>query len=797
MKRTALAALLSHWRRQPLQLVTLVLGLALATALWSGVQAINAEARASYGEAAETLGANRPVIRAETGSIPQEVYVALRRAGWPVTPVIDGRIAGVRLLGIEPLTAPDDLGIGGGGDGGGDGAAFLDFVRPPGQLVAAPETAERLRGVGIPIVIGENTAPGIALADIGIAQQIMEMDGALSRLIVTGDVPPGDVAAFHPDLVLAQPEATADPGQLTDSFHLNLTAFGFLSFAVGLLIVHGAIGLAFEQRRTMFRTLRALGVSARTLTTLAVAELTVLALISGILGIALGYVIASLLIPDVAATLRGLYGVPVEGSLTLRASWWTSGLGIALLGTGVAAAGTIWKIAHLSVLAPARPRAWAQADARLTRAQGAVSAALLLVALVAGMLGGGLIAGFLMLGAFLLAAALALPLGLGALLSLAARQAKTASAEWFWADTRQQLPGLSLALMALLLALATNIGVGTMVSSFRLTFIGWLDQRLASELYVRADSEAQAVALQEWLAPRADAVLPIWSVEADVLGAPAQIYGVADHATYRDLWPLIEAVPEVWDLVHAGGAALVNEQLALRESLDLGDTLPLPGGWSPAIAGIYSDYGNMAGQVFIAVDALTTHYPEVERLNFGIRIANEQVEPLSNALVTEFGLNEGNITDQRTIKAASLDIFERTFTVTGGLNVLTLAIAGFAILTSLLTLGSMRLPQLAPAWALGLPRVMLARLEIIRTLALAALTFAFALPLGLGLAWILLAVINVEAFGWRLPMHLFPAQWLRLGVLALLAAGLAALWPAISLRRRAPADLLRIFSHER
>ena len=45
------------------------------------------------------------------------------------------------------------------------------------------------------------------------------------------------------------------------------------------------------------------------------------------------------------------------------------------------------------------------------------------------------------------------------------------------------LPGLSLALMALMLALATNIGVGTMVSSFRQTFVGWLDQRLVSEFY--------------------------------------------------------------------------------------------------------------------------------------------------------------------------------------------------------------------------------------------------------------------------------------------------------------------------
>ncbi|MCP4822412.1 MAG: hypothetical protein GY883_24775, partial [Shimia sp.] len=53
---TIAEATLSHWRRRPGQLLTLVIGLALATALWSGVQAINAEARASYDRAAQSLG---------------------------------------------------------------------------------------------------------------------------------------------------------------------------------------------------------------------------------------------------------------------------------------------------------------------------------------------------------------------------------------------------------------------------------------------------------------------------------------------------------------------------------------------------------------------------------------------------------------------------------------------------------------------------------------------------------------------------------------------------------------------
>jgi len=77
------------------------------------------------------------------------------------------------------------------------------------------------------------------------------------------------------------------------------------------------------------------------------------------------------------------------------------------------------------------------------------------------------------------------------------------------------------------------------------------------------------------------------------------------------------------------------------------------------------------------------------------------------------------------------------------------------------------------------------------------LTALFALPLGLALAWALLAVVNVAAFGWELPMYLFPADYARLGVFALVAATLAALWPAQRLARTPPAELLKVFSNER
>ena len=125
---------------------------------------------------------------------------------------------------------------------------------------------------------------------------------------------------------------------MTDSFHLNLTAFGLLSFVVGLFIVNSAIGLAFEQRLPMLRTLRACGVSARMLNAVLVAELVSLALIAGLVGLVCGYLIAAALLPDVAASLRGLYGAQIPGELTLKAEWWIAGLVISVAGALAAAA---------------------------------------------------------------------------------------------------------------------------------------------------------------------------------------------------------------------------------------------------------------------------------------------------------------------------------------------------------------------------------------------------------------------------------------------------------------------------
>jgi putative ABC transport system permease protein len=543
-------------------------------------------------------------------------------------------------------------------------------------------------------------------------------------------------------------------------------------------------------------------VSARLLNTVLVIELVSLALIAGIVGLVCGYLIAAALLPDVAASLRGLYGAQIPGQLTLKPEWWVAGVAVSVLGALAAAAASLTKAIRMPVLAAAQPYAWQQAQHHWLMFQSALA---LIVFGAAGCFlwfGDSLIAGFAVLAAMLLGAALILPMFLEIVLALGQRYARRPLGVWFWADSRQQLSGLSLALMALLLALAVNVGVGTMVESFSRTFLVWLDGRLAADVYVNAANEAQAAEIRAWLRDRAevDAILPGGRADTQLGGAPIEVLGLPDHATYRDNWPLLQSADNAWIKLRPGDACFVSEQLSRRLKLAIGDRIDVPTSgvpWTLAIVGIYADYGNPKGQIAVNFAALTRHFPEIPLTRLGLRVAPPKIPVLIAALQEKFALDDRNIADQATMKAESTRIFNRTFSVTAALNAFTLGVAGIALLTSLLTLSNSRLPQLAPLWAIGITRQRLAAIELLKTMSVALITTLLALPLGLLVAWCLLAVVNVKAFGWRLPFHVFPLQLLALLGVAMAAALCAALLPVVRLARMQPASLIRIFANER
>ena len=782
-----LRALLSHWWRNPVQLFAYLAGLALATALWSGVQAINSEARASYDAAAKTLGEGQYdlLIPKQGNRIPQDVYVLLRKSGWLVSPVIEARINDVRLLGVDIVTSATGL------PNLANGQSAITYD----TLLANEETALKISMLAN-VTVDKSIAPGIAIGDIGLVQRMLKRDD-LTRLILLPNQPitQPSLDMVAPNLQIQSAYAVTNVTELTGSFHLNLTAFGLLSFVVGLFIVNSTIGLAFEQRRGMIRTIRSLGVPMRTLITLITFEMMTLAVIGAGFGIILGYFIAAFLLPDVAATLRGLYGAQISGTLELRASWWVSGMVLALIGTAVALSSRIWQIVQMPLLASAKPRAWVVATGSRFRLQLIIAITLLFSTVPLAMTLEGLLAGFILLGCLLIGAALALPPLLGGLLTLVQKYTVAPVWEWFWADTRQQLPGLSLALIALLLAVSANIGVSTMVSSFRQTFIAFLDQRLAPELFVEVDTADQSAALEMFLTNRQIEVLPLLTTQVVIADLPVDLYGIRVGKTYRNNWIFLDNTLNAWDVIESGKAVVVNEQFARRADLWVGSLVQVNPDLMLPIAGVVGDYGNPQGQIIITERIFKDLYPNLYASNFGVR--TKDASQLRSQIVNTLGIKNNAIINQVGIKALSLEVFERTFVVTSALNVLTLGVASFAILMSLLTLADLRVPQLAPVWALGLTRRHLAWLELLRAVLLAGIVFVCAIPMGLALAWILLTIINVEAFGWQLPMYLFPLKYLELGVYALIAAFLAAMWPAVCLMRTPPSTLLRVFASER
>ena len=816
----ALRALLSHWRQHPVQFFSVLTGLWLATSLLTGVQALNSQARDSYARASQLIGGEPQASLSAPGggTFPQQLFVDLRRAGWPVSPVLQGRVSlkgleqqRLQLMGIEPVSLPAGSAV------AGQALAIeqiVEFFTPPGSTWVAPQTLQAMglregeqplsaNGQALPPLRAQvDMAPGILLVDIGFAQRILEQPGQVSRLLLPKDFDAPLPERFSAVLQLTRSGEENNLSRLTESFHLNLDALGFLSFVVGLFIVHAAIGLALEQRRSLLRTLRACGVSARMLIGCLAVELGVLALIGGVAGVASGYLLASVLLPDVAASLRGLYGAEVAGQLNLSPWWWLSGIGLSLLGALLAGANSLLRAARLPLLALADPQAWHQAHARWLRRQGWVAALAAVIALLALFLGDSLASGFVLLAALLLGAALALPVVLNLVLNGVLQRSRSVLGQWFVADCRQQLPALSLALMALLLALAANIGAGSMTGGFRETFSHWLEQRLSAELYLNPQDPAQSVELHGWLKqqPQVAAVLPSWQVSTQLRGWPTDVFGVIDHPYYRQHWPLLEARgDDPWQRLASDDTVMLSEQLARRLKLHVGDSLAIttPGGiWSPQIIGVYADYGNPKGHVLVNDRHLLRHWPQLTPNRFNLRIDPTAIPALLATLQARFALDDNRIVDQARLKDWSSQVFERTFAATAALNSLTLAVAGVALFISLLTQSQSRLGQLAPLWALGVTRRQLMLLNLGQTWLLAVLTLVLALPLGIALAWCLDAVINVQAFGWRLPLRVFPWQLLQLMGLALLATLLASAWPLYSLYRTQPADLLRTFAHE-
>ena len=194
-----LAVLLSHWRRHPMQLATLLIGLISATALWSGVQALNQQARMQL---RPRRGGVRRRANADAGRP--------RRHDLPAATLC--RTAPRRLAGIAGARRPPSdrrtvvpavghrTGHAAGrgrqraGDRKGRSASLHHAAgrNAGGARNACPNSACRkaprpLASSGAslpPLHVQPQLVPGVLVVDIGIAQQLLNMPDRISRLLI-------------------------------------------------------------------------------------------------------------------------------------------------------------------------------------------------------------------------------------------------------------------------------------------------------------------------------------------------------------------------------------------------------------------------------------------------------------------------------------------------------------------------------------------------------------------------------------------------------------------------------------
>jgi putative ABC transport system permease protein len=823
-------ALFSHYWRHPWQTLFLLTGLISGVGLWSGVQIINHHAQASYLDAQQLLGAQASYwIKHRRGEgIEARTYIDLRRQGYrQIFPVIELEVSTPGGVSLD-LIATDLLAIPGSFSGSestadsdqGFGDSWLQFIQPPYQSWIPAIVADELNlleGQRIELRDGRQLPPARIRAQQQQGRRILLDIGAALSLsarsrpdyLVVGSLTPGEYSTLAdtlpPELELIENQQHIDLRQLTSSLHSHLTAMSLLSFAVGLFIVFNAVRFSLWYRRTTLLNLRMMGCAMKPLIGAIAIETLAWSLIGTALGFALGVLVAQALLPAMGSSLQSLYNATVDGELGI--SGWTllQAWSITLAGLVLALAWPLYRQLSHSAL-EAGGSAALQAGEQTAYRRLAIAALLLaVVARVAYPQINSVTQGFIVLGVILFAAAWSLPLCLAMTLRLLAwiLPGRHLLARWMVSDGWAQLPTLRSAMTALLLALTANLGVGTLVDSFRDAFVGWLEVRQSADIYLRT-TRGDIQHLEpgpnnaDWLA---DSNYRI-GVNHRWRNRPALIRGIDPDATDSRVLPL-----SAWQGSSAANAlktwreqpakVLVNEQLHFLAKVQVGDLIQLENhsaAKSYEVVGIFYDYGNPYFQFYLPRAEVVERWPDhySRGIALWLNASNPSALDKARKALKELGAQPGDWITREQIRGISIGIFDRTFAITAAMNLLTMIVAAIALLASLLAILHDRMPQFAQWRALGVHQNEQWLLMATPLLIFCGIVWLMSLPLGALLSWILIHKLNIISFGWSMPLvwNLTPALWL--GLLVLLICVLALLVISQLSRRQMPSALAQL-----
>jgi putative ABC transport system permease protein len=839
-----------HLARHPWQATLSVLGIALGVAVVVSIDLASESARRAFALAAEgvTGRATHQIVGGSAGFDERLVPRLTRELGvHPVAPVVEGWVGlkaapgrTLQLLGVDPFSEAPFRPYLARGSGRG-GRALAALVTEPGSVVLSRETAGdlgvragdtavlRVSGRERPVRVlaliePENARSAQALrnlvvADVTTAQEVLDQAGRLSRVdLAMPGGSEGDAilarlrAALPPGVeIVAAPARSEFVGELTRAFDVNLTALSLLALMVGLFLAYNAMTFSVVQRRATIGMLRALGVTRAEIVGVVLAEALLLALVATALGLGAGMALAGGLVRLVTRTINDLYFVVVVRDLAVSATALAKG---AALGIGATMVAALLPAAEASMAPPGVAVQRVALEARARRAAPRVALAGLLVLLtgasVLAIAGRSLVWSYAGLFTMILSATLLTPLAmigasraagpaLGGILGLTGRMAAR--------GVVARLSRTGVAVAALMVAVSATVGVGVMIRSFRATVERWLETSLAADVYVSAPTFRSGRGGESTLAP-------------GVVERLHETPGVVSVGTYRGARVLSEFGPTplvalgigpgsygqfrflsgepgaVWHAFQERGAAIVSESYAYRHGLAVGRGLRLRtdhGERVFPVAGVFVDYGSDQGVVMVSRRTYEAYWHDRGVSSLGVVVApGANVSAMIEILRARAGAEQDLlIRSNRALREASLEIFDRTFAITAVLRVLATAIAVIGVLSALMALQLERSRELGVLRAQGLTPREVWRLTLAETGLLGAIAGALAVPVGIGLALVLIRVINRRAFGWSIeaviPMDVL-LQAMGLAVVAALAAGI---YPAWRMSRTPPAPALR------
>jgi putative ABC transport system permease protein len=824
--------------RHPWQYVLAVAGVALGVAVVLGVDLAGASARRAFDASTElvTGRATHQVLPLD-GRLDERLYPGLRATararGGAAAPAVEGPLTlpegrRVLLLGVDVFAEGpfrDELPA---------VSADLDLVAlltRPGAVALPAALADELglrqgdalraataEGV-VELEVAGRVEPGgeraaaasaYVFADIATAQELLGMVGALSRVdLILPQEAAAEIAARLPEgveLVEAAARSSATFG-MTRAFRLNLTALSLLALLVGAFLIYSTLNFLVVRRTRTIGILRSMGVDRRGLIRTVLTEALLVGVPGTVLGLLLGALLGGGLTGLVVQTIDDLYFRLRVDALAL--SGWPFAKAAAL-GVGATLLAALGPALEATTIPPravlSRASMERRTRRRLPRLLAGAGVALAAAALLLAAGGESLLVSFAGLFAVFAAAALATPPATAALMALLERVLPArlpVPLRMAVRGTTASLSRTGVAVAALAVAVATVIGVGLMVSSFRASVDAWLRQTLVADFYLSVDEAwcrgaggVGQVAARLGELPGATEVtfslrrrlqagaeeLRLWAVDPGRKGLSSPLLA-GDRATAMARF-------------EAGEAVLVSEPWAMRRGTRVGDVLSLPTPAGPRdfpVAGIFRDYTSDRGVVALHRERYRELWRDECTDGIGLSFA-PGTDAADARRAIEFALPEGSaiwVSDNAELRAASLAVFDRTFTITRVLQLLVGLVAFLGILAALQALQLERVRETAVLRAVGwLPRQLRALL-VAQTGLLGLAAGLFAIPLGVALAGLLVFVINRRAFGWTMSFELAGSELVQGLALALAAALLAGLYPAWRTSRRSVAQDLR------